>query len=45
MEIIRERRGAAARGLHDDARLMEINLGAWDGLTAAEARARDPALL
>ena len=29
-------------GYRTDERILEINLGAWDGLTAAEARALDP---
>jgi broad specificity phosphatase PhoE len=43
MEIIRGELGLALDGFRTDDRLMEINLGAWDGLTDAEARARDPA--
>jgi len=44
MEIIREGVGLPLVGYMTDARLLEINLGSWDGLTADEARARDPAL-
>jgi probable phosphoglycerate mutase len=43
MEIIREGVGLPLVGYMTDARLLEINLGAWDGLTAEEARALDPA--
>jgi probable phosphoglycerate mutase len=43
MEIIREGVELPQVGYMTDARLLEINLGAWDGLTAEEARARDPA--
>jgi probable phosphoglycerate mutase len=43
MEIIRKGVELPLVGYMTDARLLEINLGAWDGLTAAEARARDPA--
>jgi probable phosphoglycerate mutase len=44
MEIIREGVGLPLVGYMTDARLLEINLGAWDGLTAEEARALDPAV-
>jgi broad specificity phosphatase PhoE len=44
MEIIRTSMGLPAGGYRTDARLMEINLGAWDGLTDAQARALDPAI-
>jgi len=43
MEIIRETIGLPRDGYTTDARLVEINLGAWDGLTQAQARALDPA--
>jgi broad specificity phosphatase PhoE len=43
MEIIREGVGLPLVGYMTDARLLEINLGSWDGLTAEEARALDPA--
>jgi broad specificity phosphatase PhoE len=43
MKIIRESLGVPGGGFDIDPRLMEINLGAWDGLTHEEARARDPA--
>jgi probable phosphoglycerate mutase len=44
MEIIRKEAGLPLVGYMTDARLLEINLGAWDGLTAEEARALDPAV-
>jgi probable phosphoglycerate mutase len=44
MEIIREGVGLPLVGYMTDARLLEINLGAWDGLTAEEARTLDPAV-
>jgi probable phosphoglycerate mutase len=44
MDIIREEVGLPLVGYMTDTRLLEINLGAWDGLTAEEARARDPAM-
>jgi probable phosphoglycerate mutase len=40
MEIIRDTLGLPPELYSTDARLMELNLGAWEGLTAAEARAR-----
>ncbi len=43
MEIIRETAGLPREGYTTDARLLEINLGAWDGLTDAQAKALDPA--
>ncbi len=43
MEIIREALALPREGYATDERLMEINLGAWDQLTDAEARALDPA--
>jgi broad specificity phosphatase PhoE len=42
MEIIRETLGLPRDLYATDDRLMEIALGAWEGLTAAEARARFP---
>ncbi|HEY2034691.1 MAG TPA: histidine phosphatase family protein [Rhizomicrobium sp.] len=42
MEIIRETIGLPRDGYTTDERIMEINLGSWDGLTDAEAEARDP---
>jgi probable phosphoglycerate mutase len=42
MEIIRETAGLPRAGYTTDARLLEINLGAWDGLTDAQAKALDP---
>ena len=44
MEIVRTALDLPANGYTVDARIAEIDLGAWDQLTAAEARARDPAL-
>jgi probable phosphoglycerate mutase len=44
MEIILGELGLPKNGYRTDARLQEINLGIWDGLTDAEARALDPAL-
>ena len=44
MEIIRTGVGLPASGYRLDARIQEINLGAWDQLTDAEARALNPAL-
>jgi broad specificity phosphatase PhoE len=43
MEIVRDGLDLPRDGYTTDPRLMEINLGAWDGLTHAEARALDPA--
>ena len=43
MEIIRIALGLAPDGFATDGRICEIDLGAWDGLTHAEARAADPA--
>jgi len=43
MKIIRDSLGLPVDCFDTEPRLMEINLGAWDGLTHAEARARDPA--
>jgi probable phosphoglycerate mutase len=42
MRIIRETVGLPAGEYALDDRLLEINLGSWDGLTDAEARALDP---
>jgi broad specificity phosphatase PhoE len=42
MEIIRNTAGLPREGYSTDARLLEINLGAWDGLTDAQAKALDP---
>ncbi|HEV7960214.1 MAG TPA: histidine phosphatase family protein [Rhizomicrobium sp.] len=44
MEIVRETLGLAPEGYAIDARIEEINLGEWDQLTDAQARARDPQL-
>ena len=44
MEIARETLGLPRQGYVTDARIEEIDLGQWDQLTDAEARARDPAL-
>jgi len=44
MEIIRETVGLPREGYTSDSRLLEINLGAWDGLTDAQAKALDPAM-
>jgi broad specificity phosphatase PhoE len=43
MEIVLETLGLPADRFVTDQRLAEINLGAWDGLTHAEARALDQA--
>jgi probable phosphoglycerate mutase len=43
MEIVRTGLGLPVNGFTTDDRLMEIDLGQWDGLTDAEARALDPA--
>ena len=42
MEIARETMGLPREGYTIDARIEEIDLGKWDQLTSAEARARDP---
>ncbi len=42
MELIRDALGLPPDGFRLDARLVEINLGAWDGLTDAEAERRFP---
>jgi probable phosphoglycerate mutase len=44
MEIILGELGLPKDGYRADSRLQEINLGIWDGLTDAEARALDPAM-
>jgi broad specificity phosphatase PhoE len=44
MEIIRAGVVLPLVGYMTDTRLLEINLGSWDGLTAEEARALDPAV-
>jgi probable phosphoglycerate mutase len=44
MEIVRETLGLPAAGYSTDDRLVEIDLGAWDGLTDAQARALDPVI-
>lgn len=44
MEIVRQTLGMPPEGYALDARIEEINLGEWDQLTDAEARARDPQL-
>ncbi len=43
MEIVRETLGLPQNGYVTDARIEEIDLGLWDHLTSAEARALDPA--
>jgi probable phosphoglycerate mutase len=43
MEIVRTSLALPPDGYTTDDRLMEIDLGAWDGLTDDEARALDPA--
>ncbi len=42
MEIIRETLGLPPKGYTTETRIEEIDLGSWDGLTDAEARALDP---
>jgi probable phosphoglycerate mutase len=42
MEIVLETLGLPRESASVDARLAEIDLGSWDGLTHAEARALDP---
>jgi broad specificity phosphatase PhoE len=44
MGIIRKKLDLPPRKFRVDKRLVEINLGAWDGLTHAEARAENPRL-
>lgn len=43
MEIVLSDNGLPGDDYTTDARIIEIDLGAWDGLTKAEARALDPA--
>jgi len=43
MEIVRETLGLPREGYGTDPRIQEIDLGQWDQLTDAEARALDPA--
>lgn len=43
MNIVRQALKLPANGFQVDQRLMEIDLGSWDGLTHQEARALDPA--
>lgn len=42
MEMVRGDLGLPVDGFHTDPRIIEIDLGAWDGLTHAEAKARFP---
>ncbi|HEY1960917.1 MAG TPA: histidine phosphatase family protein [Rhizomicrobium sp.] len=44
MEIILSELGLPKVGYRTDTRLQEIDLGIWDGLTDAQARALDPTL-
>lgn len=44
MEIVLGELGLPRGDYRTDARLQEIDLGIWDGLTDAEARALDPAM-
>jgi broad specificity phosphatase PhoE len=44
MEIVRGSLGLPPKGYTTDDRLQELDLGQWDGLTDAEAKARDPEL-
>jgi probable phosphoglycerate mutase len=44
MEIVLSVLGVAEDGFSIEPRIQEIDLGEWDQLTDAEARARDPAL-
>ncbi|MFL6688940.1 MAG: histidine phosphatase family protein [Alphaproteobacteria bacterium] len=44
MEIVLETLGLPVDRFSTDARLQEIDLGLWDGLTDSEARALDPAM-
>jgi probable phosphoglycerate mutase len=43
MEIVLSDCGLAPEAYTLDERIIEIDLGSWDGLTKAEARAQDPA--
>jgi len=43
MEIVLGDCGLASNAYTTEARIIEIDLGAWDGLTHAQARALDPA--
>jgi len=42
--LVREHLGLDAERFSSDARIMEIDLGLWDGLTHAQARGLDPKL-
>ena len=42
MEMVRGDLGLPVDGFHTDPRIIEIDLGAWDGLTHAEAKAKFP---
>jgi probable phosphoglycerate mutase len=44
MELVRGALGLDPQDYATDARIQEINLGEWDGLTDEEARTRDPAM-
>ncbi|HVV64867.1 MAG TPA: histidine phosphatase family protein [Rhizomicrobium sp.] len=44
MELVRGALNLDPRDYATDARIEEIDLGEWDGLTDGEARARDPAM-
>jgi broad specificity phosphatase PhoE len=44
MEIVLNELGLPRNSYHTDFRLQEIDLGIWDGLTDAEARALNPAM-
>jgi probable phosphoglycerate mutase len=45
MEIVRRRIALAPTAYRVDARLAELSFGNWEGLTLAEVRRREPALL
>jgi broad specificity phosphatase PhoE len=45
MEIVRRRIALAPTAYRVDARLAELSFGNWEGLTLAEIRRREPALL
>jgi probable phosphoglycerate mutase len=45
MHVVRAALGLEPDGYATDARLSEISFGDWEGLTLADVRARDPALL